>query len=200
MILKLTSEYCKQDIEFKSDTDMFKHFKKWGTTRSKNTCVNVIKTREAGPNYGKSECPYCKEMIPPEDYDHIIRADPEQPSKMTCLTLVKKRPFLICTCCGEKLSTAPSEWRNHFRGPDLTDCNTRLAWRKKGDMIRGWGPVLIKGILVPQRTAHMPLDHPCHKDYKKYPLNPRLPLPCWTQRYIRSLLGNPLHFQPVEKK
>ena len=61
---------------------------------------------------------------------------------------------------------------------------------------RGWQPLLIKGILVPSSTAAAPLDHPCHK---KEPLHPCLPLPCWTPRVIRSFLGNPLHFPPIEK-
>ena len=200
-IFHITCEYCKQDLEFKSHTEMSKHYTKWGTTRSNNTCVNVMKMREADPDYDKFECSFCKEIVPFKlpTSGHTIRIDPEEPSKMTCINKLKARKFLICPCCGEKLSTSPSEWKKHYgdRLSSLTDCNTRLAWREKGDFIRGRGPLLIKGILVPQRTAHMPLDHPCHKEY---PLNPYLPLPCWTQRYIRSLLGNPLHFQPVEKK
>ena len=203
-IFRITCEYCKQDLEFKSHTEMSKHYTKWGTTRSNNTCVNVMKMREADPDYDKFECSFCKEIVPFKlpTSGHTIRIDPEEPSKMTCINKLKARKFLICPCCGEKLSTSPSEWKKHYgdRLSSLTDCNTRLAWREKGDFIRGRGPLLIKGILVPQMTAHMPLDHPCHRDYRKYPLNPCLPLPCWTQRYIRSLLGNPLHFLPVEKK
>ena len=95
-------------------------------------------------------------FISVQDDSHIIRVDPEQPSKQTCLTMLKKRPYLICPCCREKLDTSPSEWRKHYHTPDsdLTDCNTLLAWRQKDD-IRGWQPLLIKGILVPSRTAHM---------------------------------------------
>ena len=201
----ITCEYCNQDLEFKSDTEMYRHFKTTGERwdgkdgRRKNTCVNVIKMREADPDYDKSECPYCKEMIPRRDNNHWISVDPEQPSKHTCLTMLKKRPYLICPCCGEKLSTSPSEWKKHYSNisnTDLTDCNTRLAWRQKRDMIRGWRPLLIKGILVPSKTAHMPLGHKCHKEV---PLHPSLPLPCWTPRVIRSFLGNPLHFRPLEK-
>ena len=109
-----------------------------------------------------------------------------------------KRKFITCPCCGERLDPSPSEWRKHYHNPDglLTDCKTRLAWRIEGDFVRGWQPLLIKGILVPHNTAHMPLDHPCHK---KYPLNPSLPLPCWTPRVIMSLLGNPLNFHPIKR-
>ena len=91
------------------------------------------------------------------------------------------------------------KYLKHYQNPEnLTDCNTRLAWRGKGDMIRGWGPLLIKGVLVPAMTAHMPVDDPCHKQLDN-PLNPCLPLPCWTPKYIRFILGNPLHFKPVKK-
>ena len=198
----ITCEYCKQDIEFKSDSEMYRHFIKDGkgrwSGRKKNTCVNEMKMRETDPDYDKSECHVCKEIFPSRIRNHWIRFDPEQPSKETCVTLLKRRPFLICPCCGDKLST--SDWEKHYEDPvySVTDCKTRLAWRKKGDMIRGWGPLLIKGILVPCRTGDAPLDHPCHKKFDN-PLNPCLPLPCWTPKYLRFILGNPLHFKPVQK-
>ena len=195
--ITLGCRYCKQDLVFKSHSAFRDHYVvRYG--KVKNTCVNAEKMRKEDPSFDKWKCSICNMKVPVGG-SHYIRVDPEEPSKSTCLTMLKKRKFITCPGCGERLHPSPSEWKKHYdtRDSSLTDCNTRLAWREEGDFVRGWQPLLIKGILVPSRTAHMPLDHPCHK---KYPLNPSLPLPCWTPRVINSLLGNPLNFKPAAKK
>ena len=192
--ITLGCRYCHQDIVFKSYSAFRAHYVA-RYRRKKNTCVNAMKMRETDPDFDKTKCSICKEKMPEREYfsGHNISRDPEEPaiSYGTCLTALKKRKFIQCTCCRERLDTSTSEWKKHFYREDLksydyTDCNRMFEWRGKDDL-RGWQPLLIKGILVPRLTAHMPLDHPCHE---RYPLYPRLPLPCWTHEVIMSLLGN----------
>ena len=193
--ITLGCRYCHQDIVFKSYSAFRDHYVAW-YGRKKNTCVNAMKMREADPDFDKKRCSDCKEKIPEGEYfsGHTI-SDPEEPgSNVTCLTVLKKRKFIQCTCCRERLNTSTSEWIKHFyiedrKSYDFTDCNRMLEWRRKVDL-RGWQPSLIKGILLPRQTAHMPIDDPCHE---RYPLHPLLPLPCWTHGVITSLLGNSLH-------
>ena len=107
----ITCEYCGKDIEFKSDAEIWRHYIKDpdSRTRSKNTCVNVLKDRGLKPPYKKKEhdpsvpstCSYCQEIVP-NDVEHVIIDPSHQRHDMTCINELKKRKLILCWDCNEK--------------------------------------------------------------------------------------------------
>ena len=125
----ITCEYCNQDIEFTSETEMRRHFK--AQTRKITTCVNVLRWREHDPVYNSHNCRYCQERIPGKipgisEMDHYI-ADPSNLRHTgTCINVLEKRQIITCHDCKGKFKFA--DLRKHWpEGTpfDLRDPNYR---------------------------------------------------------------------------
>ena len=117
-------EYCKQDIDFKSDTAMRKHFVQdpdhWD--RRKKICVESLRWREHDPVYNSYTCEFCQERIPKSDNEHYIM-DPStwslQKVKTTCVNVLKKRDTITCLQCNEQFKF--EDLRKHW--PEGTKFN-----------------------------------------------------------------------------
>ena len=125
----ITCKYCNQDVEFKSDTEMHRHFKMepdWAMDswpRSK-TCVNVLKWKEHDPVYKSYTCDHCLERIPNTDKKHGIldptkslsgHRDPKYDTlnnQLTCVNVLKKRDIITCSECKETFKFA--NLRDHY--------------------------------------------------------------------------------------
>ena len=151
----ITCEYCGKDIEFKSDAEIWRHYIKDpdSRTRSKNTCVNVLKDRGLKPPYKKKEhdpsvpstCSYCQEIVP-NDVEHVIIDPSHQRHDMTCINELKKRKLILCWDCNEKFKfedlrkhwpegTNFSLFSDHPARIGIAPCKNRLKKREEWDKI-----------------------------------------------------------------
>ena len=103
----INCEYCKKDLDFQSNTAMYKHFVRdpdhWD--RRKKTCVEVLKWREHDPVYNSYTCRHCEERRPKSDNEHYIMNPSTwtyQNVQSTCVKVLKKRDIITCLQCKEK--------------------------------------------------------------------------------------------------
>ena len=126
----ITCKYCNQDIEFKSDAEMHRHFTMepdWAMAswpRAK-TCVNVLKWKEHNPVYNSYTCDHCLERIPNSGAAKHGILDPTKSlsghrdpkydtldNQMTCVNVLKKRDIITCSECKETFKFA--NLRDHY--------------------------------------------------------------------------------------
>ena len=129
-------EYCNRDLNFKSNTAMYKHFVRdpdhWD--RNKRTCVEVLRWREHDPVFNSYICDYCQERRPKSDEEHYIN-DPSTWTDLTvqttCVNVLKKRDIITCLQCNEKFKF--EDLRKHW--PEGTKFNLQSTRWQAGSLM-----------------------------------------------------------------